>query len=345
MTGRLPLIVADSAIPFLKGRLENYADIKYLPVEEITASAVRDADALIIRTRTRCDAGLLEGSSVKCIATATIGTDHIDREACRRLGISVFNAPGCNAPGVAQWVWSAILEQGYAPEKTTVGIVGLGNVGRIVAEWGRALGFRLLVNDPPLEDSGAGPAPFAPCWTPLPDLLGKADIITFHTPLTKDGPYPTYHLLDSTALDRTASGTLILNAARGGVIDEEALIPHLSRGRLSAILDTWEGEPHINLRTVGEVMLGTPHIAGYSHEGKQRATRMAVSAITGFFGFPEPEMDDLEPPYSGAAPGADAILASYSLVPDALRLFENPEHFEQLRSQYIYRHEPLSGHE
>lgn len=340
MPAKRPLIVADADIPYLRGRLEPYADVRYLRGAEIKTPDVREADALIIRTRTRCDRDLLYGSSLKCIATATIGTDHISVRDCSDLGIEVFNAPGCNAPGVAQWVWSAILSQDRDPAKTTVGIIGLGNVGRIVAQWGRALGFRILVNDPPRSQKGDSPLPFAREWSDLKSLLAESDVITIHTPFTTDGPFPTYHLLNGKNIPAIPSGTLILNAARGGIIDEKELIPHLTRGRLSAIIDTWENEPDISRELLAETILATPHIAGYSLEGKQRATRMAVEATAKCLGIGMPDLTDLAAPFNGHTPSACEITKSYSPVEDAIALYTHPEDFERLRAEYNYRSEP-----
>lgn len=330
-------IVADAAIPFLDGRLNPFADVLSLPAAEITREAVKDADALIIRTRTKCNAALLEGSSVKMIATATIGTDHIDLTWCRDNGIAVANAPGCNAPGVAQWVWSTILSLGYEADKTTVGVIGVGNVGTIVAEWGRGLGFRMRLNDPPHSKAGENP-PFGR-WTSLTDVLHSADIITLHTPLTRSGEFPTHHLIDEKRLRALRHGALVLNAARGGIVDEEALSALSASGRLNAVIDTWMDEPAINRAMLATSLLATPHIAGYSLEGKQRATRMALEAIGRFFGF-TPDVSGLEPAYVPFTPTAEQILNSYSPADDSLRLFTSPENFEKLRSEYIYRHEP-----
>lgn len=340
MTRETPRIIADEKIPFLKGRLEPFATVTYLPADLITPQAVREADALLIRTRTGCDARLLDGSDVKCIATATIGTDHIDLDYCRSRGITVCNAPGCNAPGVAQWVWSAILSQSNAPEELTVGVVGVGNVGRIVAQWGRALGCHILINDPPREERGDSPLPIASHWSSLEEIISRADVITVHTPLTRSGSHPTFHLFDDDIIRKIPSGSLILNAARGGIIDENALIPHLVKGRLTAIIDTWENEPDINRETLANSLLATPHIAGYSYEGKQCATRMGVEALARYFGFQGIDLSDLPSPSRHYHPSAEGITESYNLTEDAIPLFLHPEQFEKLRSDYNFRHEP-----
>ncbi|MCM1290497.1 MAG: 4-phosphoerythronate dehydrogenase [Prevotella sp.] len=338
-----PLIIADRVIPFLKGRLESYADVRYLDGTDFTAENLSEADALIIHTRNRITSDLLKGSQIKYIVTATIGTDHIDIPWCEASGIKVENAAGCNAPGVAQWVWSNILSQGMTPDETTVGVVGVGNVGKIVGEWGKNLGFNILVNDPPREKRGESPEPIAAQWTGLEELLQRSDIITFHTPLTRKGEYPTYHLLNRELIEKIPAGRLILNAARGGVIDEEALLPYLTKSRLTAILDTWEGEPNIKPETLGAVLLGTPHIAGYSLEGKQRATRMAVEGVCRHFSLPLPDLSDLAAPYNGISPTAQEIEESYSPIEDSLFLYRDPEHFDRLRTEYDYRPEPKVG--
>lgn len=330
-------IVVDAGIPFIEKRLCTFAETRVLPASQITRKAVTDADALIIRTRTRCNAELLEGSSVRMIASATIGTDHIDIEWCRNNGISVSNAPGCNAPGVAQWVWSAILSLGYDPANTTVGVIGTGNVGTIVAEWGRGLGFRILLNDPPKQTQGITP-PFGQ-WCQLDYLLKNADIITLHTPLTHDGDFPTFRLIGENEMNSLRQGALVLNAARGGIIDEKTIIPLAASGRLNTIIDTWQNEPEIDRALLAASILATPHIAGYSLEGKQRATRMALEAVGHFFGF-SPDLSGLEPPYTPFRPSAKQIIDSYSPAEDALKLFRQPTDFERLRSEYQYRNEP-----
>ncbi len=267
-------IIADNNIPFLRGRLEPVADVTYVDQWGFTPELVRDADCLVIRTRTRCDEKLLKDSVVKLVATATIGTDQIDTAWCEANGITVRNAPGCNAPGVAQYVWAGLLRQGFDPSRHTLGIVGCGNVGSIVRDWGKALGARVLVSDPPKEEAGV-PGDYVP----LEQLLREADAVTLHTPLTKTGKHATYHLIGAHELGLIEEGRILVNAARGPVVDFAALKPEVESGRMRAIIDTWEFEPEIDENLLNAATSGTFHIAGYSREGKQRATRMVHDAI------------------------------------------------------------------
>lgn len=329
-------IIADSRIPFLRGRLDTVADMVYSDPERIDASLVKDADALIVRTRTRCDRSLLEGSSVRLVSTATIGTDHIDTDWCEENGITVRNATGCNAPGVAQYVWSGLLRNGFDPKKDTIGVVGYGHIGSIVADWGRKLGCRVLICDPPRKDAG-----YKDCmYLPLQHIMNEADAVTLHTPLTKNGSYPTFHLIGAGELDMLKRGAILINAARGGVVDDKAWEAHLAEGRTKAIIDTWEGEPEINRDLLSRATIATPHIAGYSLEGKQRATRMALESIEDFFGVTA-DKSGLESNYTTPETVAtESICISYNPFADTEKLRKAPGEFESLRSSYDYRKEP-----
>lgn len=328
-------IVADDNIPFLKGRLEGVAEVCYVDQFGFSPELVRDADAVVIRTRTRCDEALLGNSRVKLVATATIGMDQIDTDWCAANGITVRNAPGCNAPGVAQYVWSALLRTGFDPRRQTLGIVGCGNVGSVVKAWGEALGARVLVSDPPKEEMGAEGD-----FTPLERLLCESDAVTLHTPLTRKGKHPTFHLIGERELALIGDGKILVNAARGPVVDFGALKPEVTSGRIRAVIDTWEGEPVVDRELLEAVEYGTFHIAGYSLEGKQRATRMALEAIEDTFGV-KLDKSGLAPAYTGT-PGlnAEMITASYDPAADTAALREAPEEFDRLRGAYDYRHEP-----
>ncbi|MBQ7689779.1 MAG: 4-phosphoerythronate dehydrogenase [Muribaculaceae bacterium] len=326
-------ILAESHIPCLRGLLEPHACVEYRDV--ITASDVREADVLLVRTRTHCDAALLRGSRVRFIGTATIGTDHIDLDYCRQHGIEVVNAPGCNAPAVAQWVLAAIGQwmaaRGIArPDALTLAVVGVGHVGSIVARWARQLGFRVLACDPPrAEREGANG------FATMEQVAAQADIITFHTPLTRSGRWPTWHLCDTALLHTLRHCRLLLNAARGAVCDTEALL----RWPGDLAIDCWEGEPHISQPLLERSFVATPHIAGYSLQGKQRGTAMVVEALGTRFGW------DLQP-VQASTPllGADhvtlpGILDTYNPLADTATLRQNPDRFEQLRNTYPLRNE------
>lgn len=339
-------IIADDNIPFLRGRLEAAGiDVEYVDQFGFTKEKVKDSAAIIIRTRTRCDSELLEDSGVKLIATATIGTDQIDTEWCNQAGIEVRNAPGCNAPGVAQYVWSCLLRMGFKPKEDTLGIVGCGNVGGIVKKWGEELGAKLLVCDPPKADISMGNKSQGQDledfieYVSLEELLEKSDAITLHTPLTRKGDYPTYHLIGERELSMIEDGKILINAARGGVIDFEALKPVALSKRLKIAIDTWEGEPEIDSEILDSVDYGTFHIAGYSRQGKERATRMALEAVEDKFGVTI-DKTGLAPIYTETRGlNEQRIVESYDPGVDTRALREAPEQFDILRRDYYYRNE------
>ena len=330
-------IIIDNHIPHINGLIEPRAEVLYLEPSAITREAVKDADALIIRTRTRCDATLLDGSRVRFIGSATIGTDHIDLDYCATHGITVRNAPGCNAPAVAQWVFCAIhawmQARGIAtPDGLTLGIVGVGHIGSIVARWGRQLGFTVLLNDPPRENKDGS---LDVIFSPLTELQQRCDIITFHTPLTRDGQWPTWHMCDQAFLDGLARCRLILDAARGPIADNAALLGwHGDVG-----LDCWENEPNISRELLDKCIVATPHIAGYSAEGKQRGTAMMLAALNGFYGWDIPIPEIASPATGAAQVTLDGISASYDILADTTALKATPRDFESLRNGYHHRPE------
>ena len=333
-------VIVDSHIPHIQGLIEPYAEVLYLEPGDINREAVRDADALIIRTRTRCDAALLDGSRVRFIGSATIGTDHIDLDYCAAHGITVHNAPGCNAPAVAQWVFCAIaawMRQRHitSPAGLTLGIVGVGHIGSIVARWGRALGFTVLLNDPPREMAEKTGMTLDTVFLPLEELQRRCGIITFHTPITRDGQWPTWHLCDQAFLDVLDRCRLILDAARGPIADNAALLGwHGDVG-----LDCWENEPDISRELLEKAIVATPHIAGYSAEGKQRGTAMMLEALNGFYGW-DISVPTIAAPATGAAQVTlDGIAASYDILADTARLKADPASFESLRNNYFHRPE------
>ena len=339
-------VVIDSHIPNIRGLIEPRAEVLYLEPGDITREAVKDADALIVRTRTRCNADLLDGSRVRFIGSATIGTDHIDLDYCAAHGITVRNAPGCNAPAVAQWVFCAIAawmrQRGITTtEGLTLGIVGVGNIGSIVARWATQLGFATLLNDPPVESvenvekTENRDGSFDVIFSPIEQLQRRCDIITFHTPLTRDGKWPTWHLCDQSFLDGLTRCRLILNAARGPIADNTALLDwHGDVG-----LDCWENEPDISRELLEKCVVATPHNAGYSREGKQRGTAMMLEALNDYYGWNIP-LPTIAAPATGAAQVTlDGIAASYDIMADTTRLKTNPTDFESQRNHYPHRQE------
>ena len=345
-------IIIDDKIPYIRGALEPFAEVVYLPGKLTTREVVRDADALVTRTRTICNRGLLEGSSVRFIATATIGFDHIDVEFCRAAGIEWINAPGCNAESVNQYIASALFAWSARKRITlankTIGIVGVGQVGSRIAKTCGILGMNVLLNDPPRERR-EGSSQFVS----LSQIAQEADIITFHVPLNMEGFDRTYHMVDAPFLESLQNKPLIINTCRGEVFESIAVQEAMGAGGLSGlILDCWEHEPEIDLGLLALANYGTPHIAGYSRDGKANGTRTSVRAVSRFFGLgiDEWEPPGIEPPENpvielvghkqrGESILAQAILSTYDIASDDRALRDNPEIFEQLRGDYPVRRE------
>ncbi len=335
-------IIADDKIPFLKGSpLEQYASVTYLPGAKISRADLMNADALITRTRTKCNASLLEGTPIRFIATATIGFDHIDAAWCESHGIVWKNAPGCNAQSVAQYITSVLVNIWPDPAGKTIGIVGAGHVGKKVEAAVRALGMNVLLNDPPRAES-EGSAGFVPLET----IQKRCDCITFHVPLEKGGRWPTFHLADESFFRGLGRKVLFINASRGPVAETAAVRNAVRNGLVSdAVLDVWENEPEIDRELLSLVRFGTPHIAGYSTDGKANGTSMSVQNLAEFFGiqelkhwFPENVPAPAHPEITGRTL-ADFINASYRVAEDSARLAANPEKFEALRGGYPLRRE------
>jgi erythronate-4-phosphate dehydrogenase len=344
-------VVADNRIPFLEGALEKYARVTYLPAREICPPQVRDADALIVRTRTRCDERLLSGSAVKFIATATIGYDHIDTVYCRDKGIAWTNAAGCNSGSVKQYVASAlariVAQSGKKFGDLTLGIIGVGHVGSKVDRLARLLGMKVLLNDPPRErNEGSGP------FVDLSTLLEGSDIVTMHVPLNLTGSDRTFHLAGGDFFSRIRRGGWLINTSRGEVADTVEMKKALESGHLAgAVLDVWENEPAIDSGLLSMVTIGTPHIAGYSLDGKANGTAWSVRAVSDFFGmginwYPEniPAPGDglirIEKDHGGLERLAEKLfLHTYDIEADSAALKLEPQNFEQFRDFYPQRRE------
>lgn len=330
--------VVEANIPFIRGILEPFAQVVYLEPEKIVASEVADADALIVRTRTQCNEALLSGSKCRFIGTATIGTDHIDKKYCENNGITVVSAPGCNAPGVAQYVLAVAgtwmkKNSITSPSSLTLGVVGVGHVGSIISRWAEGIGFNVLRNDPPRErEEGNGQ------FVSIDTVISQSDIITFHTPLIKSGIDATYHLCNSDFLNKLNHCSLIINSARGSIVDTEHLIAAIKSGKVKdAAIDCWEKEPDINTELLSRAFVATPHIAGYSREGKSRATHMILAAIARHFSLPL-SINEVD---MGASrnPSLDEIIKSYNPLQDTIALKNAPELFESFRNNYNLRAE------
>lgn len=340
-------IVVDDKIPYIRERLAALADeVEYMPGAAIAADDVRDADALIVRTRTRCDERLLAGSRVQMVATATIGYDHIDTGYMARAGIKWTNCPGCNSGSVAQYVECSLLQlqrqQGFQLKGATIGIVGCGHVGSKVKAVAERLGMRVLVCDPPLARLTADDRQLtADRFVPLAVVEREADVITFHVPLTREGADATWHLADEAFFHRLSRVPYIINTSRGEVVDNVALLAALCEGRVrDAVIDVWEHEPLLDLQLLERVFIGTPHIAGYSADGKVNADNMVIDALCRHFSLPHPGKI--------AAPTLPAgfvytgnPLELYDPLEDSRRLKARPSDFEKLRNNYPLRREQI----
>ncbi len=327
-------VVIDNAIPYIKGILEPYAEVLYREGIDFRQEDVADADLLIIRTRTRCNASLLDGSSVKMIATATIGFDHIDLEYCQKHGIEVITAQGCNAAGVLQWVAAALAllsrKDGWTPPQRTLGIVGVGHVGRLVEQYARAWGFNVLRCDPPRKEREGGD------FIPLEELLSRSDIVTLHTPLDRT----THHLINDRTMALMHNDAVLINASRGEVVSTQTLLNAPQR----LLIDVWEHEPEINRDLLAKAIVTTPHIAGYSSQGKANATAMVVRAAAKRFSLP---LTDWYPEQVRITERQDidwqtmclTIQSHCDLDAESQRLKAAPGSFESMRNGYRYREE------
>lgn len=338
-------IIADIDVPFLKGVFEPYAEVVYMKGPQITREDIKDADALITRTRTKCNAELLEGTSVKMIATATIGTDHIDLDYCAANGIEVHNSEGCNAGGVMQYVFSALY--GVAARKAikldgfNFGIIGVGHVGSKVEAMARYLGFNVLRCDPP-RAAAEGPEGFCS----LEDLLEQSQIVTMHVPLDES----TRGMAGENFFTMMQPGSIFINASRGEVVDESALKVAMPKFG-AVVIDTWCHEPDVDEELLDMVDVATPHIAGYSYQGKQNGTAAAVQAVARHFGiealydfYPEADIPDHDPvllDLKGKNQGEITAVFQYNypIFTDDFRFRMEPHKFEKLRAEYQYRRE------
>ena len=347
-------VIADDKIPFLKGVLESEGiEVTYLAGAKTTADDVASADALITRTRTKCNKALLENSAVKFIATATIGFDHIDTDYVEKKGIHWTNAPGCNSSSVAQYLTSLLLnlavKHNFSLAGKVLGVVGAGYVGKKVAAVGKALGMEVLLNDPPRARAEGSEN-----FVDLSVIAEKADIITIHVPLEFEGIDKTFHLADRDFLAQLNNQQFLINASRGEVVDNIALREALKAKSIAgAVLDVWENEPEIDLELLKLLDYATPHIAGYSTDGKANGTSMSVNALAKFFNLserlqkwypetvPVPEKTVIECPANGSLEEKllYVVSQSYNIADDTMRLRNTPQEFEKLRGNYPLRRE------
>ena len=337
--------IIDKSIPFIEGVFEPYASVLYREGPEISNDDLRDADALIIRTRTKCDEKLLDGSPVKIIATATAGTDNIDADYCRKRGIFVQNASGCNAGGVANYVFSALF--GAAARKSisltgaTIGIIGLGSAGERVEAMGRSLGFKILRHDPRKAE-----IEWYTQFCPLDRLLRDADIVTLHVPLNES----TKGMANADFFARMKPGAFFINTAQGDIVVERDLIEAVPKLG-PVIIDTWSHEPTINTMLMNLADIATPHIAGYSLQSKQTGSAMAVRAVARFFKlaslyefFPQTDIMEYQAVKLDVTDKSQGQIAAmlqynYPIFTDDFMFRMNPTKFEELRTNYQYRRE------
>ena len=280
-------ILVDENMPYARELFSRLGEVRAVPGRPIPTDALTDADALMVRSVTKVNEALLGDKAIKFVGTATAGTDHVDQPWLAQAGIGFSAAPGCNAIAVVEYVFSALLmlaeRDGFALADRTVGIVGVGNVGGRLQRRLEALGIKTLLCDPPRADNGDEGD-----FRSLDDLVAEADVITFHTPLYKEGLYKSLHLADEALIRRLKPGTILINACRGPVVDNAALLKCLEAGQaLSVVLDVWEPEPDLNLALLDKVDLGTSHIAGYTLEGKARGTTQVFEAYSQFIGQPQ----------------------------------------------------------
>jgi len=345
-------IIADDKIPFLKGALEPFADVVYLPGKEISREVLKGADALLIRTRTKCTESLIKGTTIRFIGTATIGFDHIDTQYCENNNIEWTNAPGCNSSSVQQYIAAALLkiahESGFKLSDKTIGIIGVGKVGLKVEKLARALGMKVLLNDPPRERV-EGDTNFHSLAT----ILFQSDIITVHVPLNVVGEDSTYYLMNEKSFKKMNNGVLFINSSRGEVTKTSALKQALVSGKLSrAVIDVWENEPDIDLNLLKKVSIATPHIAGYSTDGKANGTSMVVNSLCKHFNLPLKNWypANIPPPVApeltiNAIGKSDedvireAVFHSYDITADDSKFRTSPSDFEKQRGDYPLRRE------
>ena len=353
-------IVADENIPFVREAFGQLGQVTTMPGRDITCEQIRDADILLVRSVTKVGRELLAGSAVRFVATATIGFDHIERDYLAKHEIGFARAPGSNANSVSEWVTCALLrvatDHGFILSGKTLGIVGMGNVGSRVATKARALGLNLLLNDPPRARQESGNE-----FVALPELLRSSDMVTVHVPLNRSGKDKTLNLVEREFLLAMKPGAFFLNSSRGQVVCEDELRAALASRRIAhAVLDVWQNEPEISLATLQAVDLATPHIAGYSFDGKVEGTRMIYQAACEYFNLeatwdsrpllpvPEVPVVNLDFPYDSHEQALAAVVSKvYDIRTDHVSLLklcglpaaDSGPYFTKLRKNYPRRRE------
>lgn len=352
-------IVADENIPYIREAFNSVGKVELVGGRAITNALLKEADILLVRSITRVDKDLLDGTRIKMVATATIGTDHIDEEYLHRAGITFAGAAGSNSNSVAEYITAALLtlagRKGFTLAGKTIGVIGVGNVGSKVAYKCRQLGLNVLKNDPPLRELTGSKE-----YCDLPELITASDVVTLHVPLKVKDRWPTFHMVNDLFLNKMKPGAFLFNSSRGAVVDGGILKGVLkSRGIAGCVLDVWENEPDIDGELLEMVDLGTPHIAGYSFDGKVNGTEMIYQAACRFLGIPanwDPRVIMPAPPVRmiSEEPGAEGpeilrkiVKRVYDIEADDARLREilampaekQPKHFDLLRKNYPVRRE------
>ncbi|HDJ34289.1 MAG TPA: 4-phosphoerythronate dehydrogenase [Bacteroidetes bacterium] len=343
-------ITADEQIPFLRSVLEPYARVEYLPGNLIRKDHLKNTDALIIRTRTRCNPSLLEGTRIRFIATATIGYDHIDTGYCSRKGIAWANAPGCNASSVMQYMASVLaflhLQKHISFSEQVLGIIGVGHVGKKVHQLASLMGIPVLLYDPPRARAEGRQG-----FSTLDEIFERATLLSFHVPLNRKDPDKTYHMGNAEFFKRMQQPFILINTARGEVLETRGVLEAMESGKIkAAVLDVWENEPHVDSTLLKNALIATSHIAGYSTEGKANGTAMSVRSLARHFGLPlenwyphplpEPGNRDIFPEGKHETEIlCSALLKAYPVQQDSQKLKNNPGSFEQLRDHYPVRRE------
>lgn len=348
-------LLADAHIPYLRGVAEQFGEVEYLPGNQFSREAIKDKDALLVRTVTHFGEEILSGTNVKLICSATIGYDHIDTEYCDTHGIAWRTAPGCNANSVEQYVTASLLylaeKYNFDLKEKTIGIIGVGNVGSKVEVACKKLGMHVLLNDPPRYEREKGREGEKPIFVDLETIKRESDIITLHTPLTKTGKHKTYHLADEYFFNTLGKKPFIINSCRGSVVDNQAVKNAVkSRKILGAVIDCWENEPNIDQELLQLVDIAPPHIAGYSADGKWTASKMSLENLNNFFelGINPIKLMSLPPPKNpvinlkNIEPNKHltyAIWQTYNPMEETKNLQENPDKFYWFRSNYPLRRE------
>ena len=345
-------IIADENIPFLKGVLEPYSDITYLPGRLIGNEQLKEIDALLIRTRTKCTENLLKNTRVSFIGTATIGFDHIDTRYCENHQIKWTNAPGCNSSSVQQYIAAALLKMAgdfqFNLKDKTIGIVGVGNVGSKVAKLAKILGMNVLLNDPPRARNEGDKS-----FVDLDTLINESDIITVHVPLNIVGGDKTYHLFNDRLIRKMKKGAWLINSSRGEVAETSSVKRALCSAKLGGVvMDVWENEPDIDNELLDKAFLATPHIAGYSTDGKANGTSIIINDLCKSFNLPltdwypevipQPHIREITIRAKNRDPEdiiREAVLNTYNINEDDTKLRFSPSDFEKHRDEYPVRRE------